>query len=203
MLDGRHLETGSAGPGSSAVILQIDPPGGGSPLKFPAVVRNLAIGVVTLEVNNPWIILNWNTLKGQGGCLRVPSGSEEFADLRGTVTWARYYVQGQDSGHLRLGMVLGAPDQTARRLLVRHISHTAEDIKGLWERWDLARPTPGPEAFSAKIGFAALALLFAGVSLQMAEPKGYKLVGWVLWFFGTLVVGGQTLRFWRSRNASR
>ena len=78
----------------SAMILQIDRPGDEAPLQFPAVIRNLAAGVATLEVNNPWTILNWETLKGQGARLRLLAETGEVTDIRGTVNWARYSVQG-------------------------------------------------------------------------------------------------------------
>ncbi|MFI5355538.1 MAG: hypothetical protein ACHQX0_08010, partial [Desulfobaccales bacterium] len=83
-----------------AMILQIDRPGEEAPLQFPAVVRNLAAGIATLEVNNPWTILDWETLKGREGRLRLLTESGKVTDLQATINWARYRVQGQDSGDL-------------------------------------------------------------------------------------------------------
>ena len=74
---------------SSVMMLQIDRPNEPAPLQFPAVIRNLVAGVATLEVTNPWIILNWDTLKGQSGCLRLLNAAGEVIDLQGIITWVK------------------------------------------------------------------------------------------------------------------
>jgi len=189
---------------ASAMILQIDRPGEEAPLQFPAVIRNLAAKTATMEVINPWTILNWETLKGQGGCLRLLAETGEVIDLQGTVTWAKYTVQGQDSGNLNLGLELVNPDPSAYKLLFENIPHTSKDIKGFWDRWDQAQVSQAPKVppITPWIGFSALALLLSGLALQLTGTTGFKLFGWVLWCFGTVVVAFQALRFWRSRNAS-
>lgn len=191
---------------SPAMVLQIDRPGGEAPLQFPAVIRNLLAGVVTLEVKNPWTILKWDTLKGQVSCLRLLSGNGDITDLRGTITWAKYTVQGPNNGNLSLSLKLNDPDPLTQKLLSASISHTSEDIKGLWEKWDQAQNKTGSSRLSvqpAKIGLTALVLLLAGLALQLSEAQGFKLLGWVLWFFGTVVVALQALQFWKSRKASQ
>ncbi len=204
MPDDSHPENWGMAAESSAMILQIDRPGAEGGLKFPAMIRNLAGGVVTLEINNPWTIMNWETLKGLKGCLRLQSsGTGEPTEIRGTVTRARYTVQDQDSGQLDLDLKLTGPDQSVQELLFEHITQTSDDIKGLWNRWEQTRQTPDPASLSQKTGFTALALLLGGVALQVVGPHTFKLFGWVLWLFGTLMVAGQTLRFWKSRKASR
>ncbi len=108
-----------------AMILQIDRPGEETPLQFPAVVRNLAAGVATLEVNNPWTILDWETLKGQEGRLRLLTETGKVTDLRATINWARYCVQGQDSGDLNLSLQLtdsgSSRPEAARRIYSPYI----------------------------------------------------------------------------------
>ncbi|MCX5893177.1 MAG: hypothetical protein NTW80_09440 [Deltaproteobacteria bacterium] len=188
----------------SAMLLQIERPGEESPWQFPAVIRNLVAGVATLEVNNPWTILNWDTLKGQGGCLRLLTETGEITDLRGTINWARYSVQGQDSGILSLSLALTAPNPAAQRLLADFIPHTAKDIKGFWDRYDQAQGSliPKTPPVPTKIGLAALALLLAGLALQLTGVTAFKLLGWLLWCGGTVVVALPVLRFWKSRRAS-
>ncbi len=203
MPDDSHPENWGMAAESSAMILQIDRPGAEGGLKFPAMIRNLAGGVVTLEINNPWTIMNWETLKGLKGCLRLQSsGTGEPTEIRGTVTWARYTVQDQESGHLNLGLELADPDQLAQKLLFEHITHSSDDIKGLWNRWEQTRQPSHSSPFSIMMGFTATALLLGALAMQFAGPKGFKLFGWVLWFFGTLVVANQALRVWKDRKAS-
>lgn len=190
-------------PESAVMILQIDRRGDEQSLQFSAVIRNLGAGLATLEIANPWTIMNWETLKGRKGCLRLLSPETgESTEIRGTVRWARYTVQDQDSGVLNLGLKLADPDQLAQKLLFEHITHTSDDIKGLWKRWDQTRQSSPSGPFSIKMGFVATALLLGALGMQFAGPKGFKLFGWVLWFLGTLVVGNQALRFWKDRKAS-
>ena len=110
----------------------------------------------------------------------------------------------QDHGQLHLGLKLADP-AAAKMLLFEHLPYITADIKSLWDRWDQARQAPEPTAFSfsIRIGLAALTLLISGVALQLLWPKPYKLLGWLLWLFGTLLVGGQAWHFWRCRRASR
>ena len=203
MPDGGQPENWSRTPESAVMVLQIDRRGDEQSLQFSAVIRNLGAGLATLEVTNPWTVMDWETLKGRKGCLRLLSPETgESTEIRGTVTWARYTVQDQESGHLNLGLELADPDQLAQKLLFEHITHSSADIKGLWNRWDQARQSPQSGPFSIKMGFAATALLLGALAMQFAGPKGFKLFGWVLWFCGTLVVANQALRFWKDRKAS-
>jgi hypothetical protein len=164
----------------AAMILQIDRPGEETPLRFPAVIRNLAAGVATLEVNNPWTILDWETLKGREGRLSLLTESGKVTDLRATINWARYRVQGQDSGDLNLSLQLADPDPAAQELLSAYISHTSEDIKGFWNQWDQAQVSRAPKTPPVtKIVLAVLALLLTGLALQLSGATGAKLWGWL------------------------
>jgi hypothetical protein len=189
---------------ASAMILQLDQPAGESPLQFPALIRNLVGGVATLEVNNPWTILNWETLKGQGGCLRLLTETGEVSDLRGSVNWARYRVQGQDSGNLSLSLTLTNPDPSAQKLLSAYIPHTTKDIKAFWECYDQAQgsQTQKISSLPTKTSLIALALLLSGLILQFTGVTAFKLLGWLLWGGGSVVVASRVLRFWKSRKAS-
>jgi hypothetical protein len=163
----------------AAMILQIDRPGEEAPLQFPAVIRNLVAGVATLEVNNPWTILNWETLKGQEGRLRLLNETGKATDLRATINWARYRVQGQESGDLSLSLRLTDSDPAAQKLLSAYIPHTSKDIKGFWNEWDQAlgsRPKTPPVT---KIVVAALALLLTALALHLSGTMGFKLWSWL------------------------
>lgn len=163
----------------SAMILQIDRPGEGTPLQFPAVVRNLVAGVATLEVHNPWTILNWETLKGQEGRLRLLSETGEVTNLRAIINWARYNVQGQDSGNLNLSLQLIDPDLATQKLLSEFIPHSTKDIKGFWERWDETQGNKIPKKppLPTKFILAALLLLLTGLALQLTGTMSIKLLG--------------------------
>ena len=203
MANDRNPGIGSKGSKTKTVMLQIQRPGDDSPLKFPGVVRNLAAGVATLEVNNPWTILNWESLKKQPGRLQLLSEARETVEIQGTVTWARYMVLDQSNGQLTLGLKLANPDAAAQQLLKDHILHSSEDIKSLWDRLDQARKTPEPEAISTRIAFVAV-LLFSGVvALNLAQSGPYKFFSWVLWLGGALVVAKQTLQFWKTVKATQ
>jgi hypothetical protein len=161
-----------------AMILQIDRPGEETPLQFPAVVRNLAAGVATLEVNNPWTILDWETLKGQEGRLRLLTETGKVTDLRATINWARYCVQGQDSGDLNLSLQLTDSGLASQKLLSGYIAHTSKDIMGFWNQYDQTQVRRGPRMpLVTKIALATLALLLTGLALTGAT--GIKLWGWL------------------------
>jgi hypothetical protein len=185
---------------SPAMILQIARPDNAPPLQFPAVVRNLAGGVVTLEVNNPWTILDWDALKGKEACLRLVSADGEVNDQKGTVAWARYSVQDQLGGKLHLGLKLVEFNLATHKSISGQIEHTSKDIVGLWDRWEEARQTASESPpYNPKIVLGALVLLLGGLGLQFAAVKGVKFFGWLLWFLGTLAIATQTLRYWKSR----
>jgi hypothetical protein len=190
---------------SSTLILQIDRPGGGPALQFPAMVRNIAGGVITLEVNNPWTVVNWETLKDQGGCLRLSSSETgESIEVGGAITWVKYTVKDQENSLLNLRLKLTKPDPATLKLISGYIPRISGDIKEFWDRWEQVQQISKPEKSSNTTGFVLAAiLLVGGLACQLMEPKGYQVFGWVLWLFGTLVVAGQTLRFWKSRKASR
>ncbi len=203
MSDERHQSWYST-PDSSVMILHLDPRGDDRPVQFAAVIRNLGGKNATLEVANPWTIMDWETLKGRKGFLRLQSDDTGKAtDIRGTVTWARYAVQDQTSGKLSLGLELAQPDQLAHKLLYDNITHSSNDIKGLWNKWDQVRHASQPKTFSTKLGLAATILLVGALGMQLTSTQGFKLFGWVLWLLGTLLVANQTLRFWKDRNVSQ
>ena len=163
-----------------AVILEIDRPGEEAPLRFPAMVRNLAAGIATLEVHNPWTILDWETLKGLKGCLRLLTESGKVTDLQGTINWVVYRVQEQDSGHLHLSLQLTDSGPAVPKLLREYIFHTSLDIKGFWNQWDQAQVIQVPtRSRLTKIVLVVLALLLTGLVLQFSGATGAKLWGWL------------------------
>jgi hypothetical protein len=199
-----HAITSNSKASAVAMILQIDRPNGESPLQFPAVIRNLVAGVATLEVNNPWTIMDWEALKGQRGCLRLLTETGDVSDLRGVVNWARYTVQGQDSGNLSLSLKLTNPDPSIQKQLTKFIPNTAEDLKGFWDSWEQAQGSQAQKVapLPTMLGLAALALLLSGLVLQFIGATAFQFLGWLLWCGGTVVIASQILSFWKSRKVS-
>ncbi len=203
MTDGEQPTTRRKSPESAVMILQIDRGGDEAPLQFAAVIRNLGAGLATLEVTNPWTITDWEALEGRKGSLRLLSDETGKAiEIRGTISWARYIVQDQENGQLNLGLKLADPDRLAQQLLFEQITHSSDDIKGLWDRWEQTRQAAPAGPFSAKLGSAATALLIGALAMQFLDPHGLKMFGWVLWLGGTLLVANQVLRFWKHSKAS-
>jgi hypothetical protein len=128
----------------TAMILEIDQPVEDSPLQFPAVIRDLLGGVALLEVINPPTIMDWESLKGREGRLRLLTETGEVADVRGFVNWARYSVHGLDLDILNLGLALTDPDTSIQKLLTECIQHPAKDLASFWDRWDQAQENKSP-----------------------------------------------------------
>jgi len=203
MTEGRHPGQDGKVSQPKTVMVQVFRPGDDSPLKFPALVRNLADGVATLEVDNPWTVLDWGSLKGQAGSLHLMSANGAVTELQGRLNWARYTVTDRDSGQLSLGLQLTALTAAARQLLDEQMLHTSEDIKTLWDRWEEARRAAKPPAFSPRLGFLALALLGGSLAVNRLIPGPYKWFSWILWLSAALVVAAQTRQFWKNRRDYR
>jgi hypothetical protein len=83
------------------------------------------------------------------------------------------------------------------------LPHTSQDIKGLWDRYDQVRKSPGNSDWVHRCYIAGLVLLLGGLVLQFAGSPAYKGWGWVLWVLGSLGIAGKIIRpFWPKRPAS-
>ena len=80
------------------------------------------------------------------------------------------------------------------------LPHTSQDIKGLWDRYDQVRESPGNSNLGHHCYIAGLVLLLGGLALQFAGSPGYKVCGWALWGLGSLGIAGKIIRpFWQKR----
>ncbi len=177
------------------VTLQIGRPGKET-LQFPALIRNLTAGRVSLEVVNPLAIMKWEDLKGQGGRLRVPAnGNGDQVDFLGKVVRVNHFSRGRGKGLLSLDLALGHPTPAAQKLLNDHIPHRPRDTHGLWERWDQSRLPAAQRvvAIPARVGFVGLTLLICGLILHSGGAGVHPLLAWSFWVMGTLAVLGQIL----------
>ncbi len=190
-MGGMKPESAVRTPESPVIILEIADREGGTPLRVPVAVQNLTAGVVTLEVIYSQSSLGWENLNGRTGNLRLRfKGGEEPIDMQGKLVWTRFAEVGRQ---LTLGLELAKPTLTARKILGDLIPHTAKDIKGLWNRWDQVHADSAAPAPEHSVYGLGMALLFGGVFCQLLGSNTLQLFGWVLWFFGSLVVAGKSL----------
>jgi hypothetical protein len=166
---------------------------GKATFRVPVVVQNLIAGVVTLEAVYPQAArMGWENFNGRTGNLRLRfRGGEEPVEISGKLTWSRF--AGVNGRQLTLGLELARPTLTARKILGDLIPHPARDIKSLWDRWDQAYTLPRPSRTDQKIYMLGMILLLSGVACQLGN-NSQQLIGWVLWFFGSLAVAGKS--FW-------
>ena len=193
-----HSKTSGSSRHSSDVILEIGRPGKET-RQFPAVIRNLRAGLVSLEVTNPRDLKEWKGLKGQGGRLYIPAnGGGEPGNFPGKVVRVRHFARGRDKGLLSLDLILEQPTAAAQKLLNEHIPNRPRDIQGLWERWDQARqPSAQRVALPIRLGFVGVTLLFCGLIMHPGGAGPHQLFAWIFWLMGTLGVLGQILLLWR------
>jgi hypothetical protein len=178
---------------SPYIILEIIDQRGEVTLRVPVVVQNLVAGVVTLEAVYPQTArIGWENFNGRTGNLRLRfRGGEEPIDINGKLVWSRF--AGVSGKQLTLGLELARPTLTARKILGDLIPYSARDIKSLWDRWDQAYTLPRPTQSDQKIYMLGMILLLCGVACQWGN-NSQQLLGWVLWFFGSLGVAGKS--FW-------
>jgi hypothetical protein len=183
---------------SPYIILEIIGTDEDTILRVPVVVRNLTAGVVTLEAIYPQNAAGWENLNGYKGNLRLRfKGGEEPLEIKGNLTWTKF--SGEDERQLTLGLELAKPTLTAKKVLGDLMPNTAQDLKGLWDRWDHAYSASNRTGTDRWLYLVGLILLFGGVGLQLGNTT-YQMVGWVLWFFGSLAVAGKSLYcLWQRR----
>ena len=170
-----------------------------TPLLIPVLIQNLSMGGVTLAVTNPWGIADWERYRGADCVLRVedPQG-QEVVNIRAKIAWTKFGGQGQPP--LSLGLHMVKPSSEALQRLSNLLPHTSQDIKGLWDRYDQVRKTPGQSHLVHHCYIAGLVLLVGGMVLQFSGSPAYKMCGWVLWLLGSLGIAGKIIwPFWQKR----
>jgi len=194
-----HFKPGTE---SSALRLEIAGREAKTPRLIPVLIRSLSTGGVTLTVTNPWDIPDWDRYRGEACVLRVvdPGGGEPV-NIKANIAWTRYGGAGQPP--LSLGLQLLKPPGEAINRLSNLLPHTSQDIKGLWDRYDQVRKSPGNSDWVHRWYMAGLVLLLGGLVLQFAGPPGYKGWGWVLWLAGSLGIAGKIIRpLWQKQPSS-
>jgi hypothetical protein len=191
-----HFKPQAETPGSPALKLEITDEEAQTLRLIPVHIRNLSTGGVTLAVINPWDVPDWERYRGAACVLRVedPGGGEPF-NIRAQIVWTRSGGIGQSP--LSLGLQLIKPPGEAISRLSNLLPQASQDIKGLWERYDQVRKSPGKTDWVHRCYIAGLVLLLGGLVVQFAGSPAYKGWGWVLWLLGSLGIAGKIIRpFW-------
>ena len=173
-----------------------------TPLLIPVLFRNLSKGGVTLAVTNPWGIADWERYRGADCVLRGedPQG-HEVVKIRAKIAWTKFGGNGQPP--LSLGLQMVKPSEAVLRQLSNLLTHTSQDIKGLWDRYDQVQKIPGQSHLVHHCYIAGLVLLVGGLALQFTGSPTYKICGWALWLLGTLGIAGKIIRpFWQKQVSS-
>jgi hypothetical protein len=173
-----------------------------APRLIPVRIQNLSTGGVTLIVTNPWEISDWDMYRGENCVLWVEDpGGGEPVNIKANIAWTKSGGAGQPPWSL--GLQLIKPPAEAVRRLSNLLTHTSQDIKGLWDRYDQVRKSPGNSDLVHHCYIAGLVLLLGGLVLQFAGSYGYKVCGWVLWGLGSLGIAGKIIRpFWQKQPSS-
>ena len=197
-----YLNSPAETPGSPALRLEIAGQEGKTPHLIPVLIQNLSTGGVTLAVTNPWDIPDWDRYRGEACVLRVEDpGGGEAINIRAKIAWTRSGGLGQPP--LSLGLQLIKPPVEGISRLSNLLPHTSQDIKGLWDRYDQVRKSPGNSNWLHHCYIAGLVLLIGGLALQFANSPGYKACGWGFWVLGSLGIAGKIIRpFWHKQPAS-
>jgi len=184
-------ETKTTGP--PALRLEIVDWEAKTPRLIPVLIQNLSTEGVTLAVANHWDIPDWDRYRGEACVLRVEDpGGGEPVNIRAKIAWTRSGGTGQP--RLSLGLQLIKPPGEGISRLSNLLPHTSQDIKGLWDRYDQVRKSPGNSDWVQRCYIAGLVLLLSGLVLQFAGSPAYKGWGWVLWVLGSLGIAGKIIR---------
>ena len=172
-----------------------------TPLLIPVLIQNQSRGGVTLAVTNPGGIADWERYRGEDCVLRGEDAQgQEVVNIRAKIAWTKFGGQGQPP--LSVGLSLVKPPGEALRQLNNLLTHPSQDIKGLWDRYDQVRETPGQSHLLHYCYLTGLGLLAGGLVLQFSGSLVYKMCGWVLWLLGSLGIAGKILwPFWQKRAA--
>jgi len=196
-----HFQPEAATNGSSSLILEVAGQKEPAPLRIPVLIQNLSMGGVTLTVTNPWGIADWDRYRGKECILRLEGpGDQDLFDIRAQIGWTKFGDTGQPA--LSLGLQLVKPPEAALRQLSNLLTHTSQDIKGLWDRYDQVQKIPEPTSLLHHCYIAGLVLLVGGMVLQFSSSPPYKTCGWVLWLLGTLGIAGKIIRPFLQRQVS-
>ena len=195
-----HCTTEEKNPtGHPNLVLEVAGQKNPNPLRIPVLIQNLSMGGVTLAVANPWGIADWDRYRGEDCLLRVEGPDDQgLVNIKAKIAWTK--VGGNGQPPLSLGLQMIKPSIEALKRLGSLLSHTSQDIQGLWDRYDQIREVPGQSQLVQQCYIAGLVLLVGGLVLQFAGSSTYKMCGWALWLVGSLGIARKIIwPLWQNR----
>jgi hypothetical protein len=194
-----HAKPEAGTTGTPSLILEVAGQKEPTPRRFPVLIQNLSMGGVTLALDTPWGMSDWDRYRGKDCVLRMEdSGGQEVLTINGKISWTK--VGGTGQPPLSLGVQMARPPEETLRRLSDLLTHTSRDIRGLWDRYDQVQELPGPSHLLRRCYFAGLVFLLGGLALQLTGFPTYKIYGWGLWLLGTLGIAGKILwPLWQKR----
>jgi len=185
-------ESALAGKG---IVLEVRSLNGEPPRLFPATIRNLAQGVVTVEIDQPGDRLDWEDLPAQTLHLHLmPETAGEPVSIPGKVSWVENPGEAQRPS-LCLGLELAGPPAPVQISPEEQTRNNPKDLELLWHQWDQLNNSRTPLLGECKFYLIGLGLLAEGLSLQLLRRP---LLGFVVTFLGLLTIGGKGLHsLWR------
>jgi len=187
--------------GSHPLYLEIADGEAETPLLMPVTIQGLSKGGVTVTMTTPWFIGDWEHYRNRDCILRLEgSGNQPGLTINAKISWSK--ISGDGRSPLSLGLRMIKPPREAGKRLSEQITHTSQDIKGLWERYDQVQEIPAHSYLMQHFYIAVLGLLLAGLLLQLTGSHSFKMLGWVLWLVGSLGIGWKVVMTFRQRRVS-
>jgi hypothetical protein len=198
--EGAASETGAGGimgnyqsamaqgnPDEGTTLLEIRGRAGEVPRPFPVIVQELSAGVVTLEVEQSMLGVNWDNLTGCLSTLRLPAvGNGPRAKMEGMVSWVRHAGNGES--RLILGLELADHNKGAASDL-----RAPRDLKVFWDNWEKLQVKQGVLT-EHRTYILGLLLMLGGMILVSPDARGLKFIGLIVGLSGCLVISASILR---------
>jgi len=195
------LEAATSQP--SAPILEIIGQGEETPLLIPVLIKNLSSqGGVTVSVAATRRIPDWDRYRGRECILHVASpGDPHPSPSQAILSWSKASSDGRSP--VALGLQLISPPRDALKRLSDQMTHTPQDIKGLWERYDQVKEMPTHSPLVHHFYIVGMALLVGGLALQLTGSSSYKALGWVFWLLGSLGIAQKIVQSFRQKRVTQ
>jgi hypothetical protein len=188
-----HAKPEAGTTGTPSLILEVAGQKEPTPRRFPVLIQNLSMGGVTLALDTPWGMSDWDRYRGKDCVLRMEdSGGQEVLTINGKISWTK--VGGTGQPPLSLGVQMARPPEETLRRLSDLLTHTSRDIRGLWDRYDHVQKISGQSHLMHHCYIAGLVLLVGGMVFQFTSSPAYKMCGWALWLLGSLGIAGKIIR---------
>lgn len=180
-----------------SVLLEIRGEEAQGALRLPVSIQDASNGQITLRLSHPLPEFMKDSLVDLPANLYLAfAGEQEILESQGKVAW----LKASNSGRFQtLAVELRQLSPKLLHLLSTQAKRPATDLKELWERWDEARDDArGEEPLNYHLG---LGLMVGGAVFNLAGPKSFILISYLLILLGGLVAGVKNVLPLRLRRA--